>query len=64
MENQLNLYPKIKPYDSGFLNVDQHQVYLSNVAIQMESQLFSFMEVLVVVAVKMLEDFLILICIE
>ena len=27
MENQLNLYPKIKPYDSGFLNVDQHQVY-------------------------------------
>ena len=27
MENQLNLYPKIKPYDSGFLNIDQHQVY-------------------------------------
>ena len=27
MENQLNLYPKIKPYDSGFLNDDQHQVY-------------------------------------
>ena len=27
MENQLNLYPKIKPYDSGFLNVDEHQVY-------------------------------------
>lgn len=27
MENQLNLYPKIKPYDSGFLNVDHHQVY-------------------------------------
>ena len=27
MENQLKLYPKIKPYDSGFLNVDQHQVY-------------------------------------
>ena len=27
MENQLNLYPKIKPYDSGFLNVNQHQVY-------------------------------------
>ena len=27
MENQLNLYPKVKPYDSGFLNVDQHQVY-------------------------------------
>ena len=27
MENQLNLYPKIKSYDSGFLNVDQHQVY-------------------------------------
>jgi hypothetical protein len=27
MTNQLNLYPKIKPYDSGFLNVDQHQVY-------------------------------------
>ena len=27
MENQLNLYPKIKPYDSGFLNVDKHQVY-------------------------------------
>ena len=27
MENQLNLYPKIKPYDSGFLNIDQHQIY-------------------------------------
>ena len=27
MTNQLNLYPKIKPYDSGFLNDDQHQVY-------------------------------------
>mgnify|MGYP001242082560 FL=1 len=27
MENQLNLYPKIKPYDSGFLNIDEHQVY-------------------------------------
>lgn len=27
MENQLNLYPEIKPYDSGFLNDDQHQVY-------------------------------------
>ena len=27
MENQLNLYPKIKPYDSGFLNVDEHQIY-------------------------------------
>ena len=27
MENQLNLYPKIKPYDSGFLSVDEHQVY-------------------------------------
>ena len=27
MENQLNLYPKIKPYDSGFLNADEHQVY-------------------------------------
>jgi proline iminopeptidase len=27
MENQLNLYPKIKPYDSGFLNDDQHKVY-------------------------------------
>ena len=27
MENQLNLYRKIKPYDSGFLNDDQHQVY-------------------------------------
>ena len=27
MENQLNLYPKIRPYDSGFLNVDEHQVY-------------------------------------
>ena len=27
MENQLNLYPQIKPYDSGFLNVDEHQVY-------------------------------------
>ena len=27
MENQLNLYPKIKPYNSGFLNDDQHQVY-------------------------------------
>ena len=27
MKNQLNLYPKIKPYDSGFLNIDQHQIY-------------------------------------
>ena len=27
MENQLSLYPKIKPYDSGFLNIDEHQVY-------------------------------------
>ena len=27
MENQLNLYPKIKPYESGFLNIDQRQIY-------------------------------------
>ena len=27
MQNLSTLYPKIKPYDSGFLNVDQHQVY-------------------------------------
>lgn len=27
MQNLSTLYPKIKPYDSGFLNVDEHQVY-------------------------------------
>ena len=27
MQNLSTLYPKIKPYDSGFLNVDKHQVY-------------------------------------
>tara|TARA_B100001996_G_scaffold7158_1_gene6026 strand:- start:193 stop:1149 length:957 start_codon:yes stop_codon:yes gene_type:complete len=27
MTDRLNLYPKIKPYDSGFMDVDEHQVY-------------------------------------
>ena len=27
MKNRLNLYPEIKPYDSGFIDVDEHQVY-------------------------------------
>ena len=27
MKDRLNLYPKIKPYDSGFMDVDEHQVY-------------------------------------
>ena len=27
MTDRLNLYPKIKPYDSGFMDVDEHHVY-------------------------------------
>ena len=27
MKDRLNLYPEIKPYDSGFMDVDEHQVY-------------------------------------
>ncbi|MFL2699877.1 MAG: prolyl aminopeptidase [Gammaproteobacteria bacterium] len=27
MKDRLNLYPKIKPYDSGFMDVDEHHVY-------------------------------------
>ena len=27
MKDRLNLYPEIKPYDSGFIDVDEHQVY-------------------------------------
>ena len=27
MTNQLNLYPKINPYDSGFINGDEHNIY-------------------------------------
>ena len=27
MKNRLNLYPEIKPYDSGFMDVDEHHVY-------------------------------------
>lgn len=27
MTNQLNLYPRINPYDSGFINGDEHNIY-------------------------------------
>ena len=27
MSNQLTLYPKIHPYDSGFLDIDNHNIY-------------------------------------
>ncbi len=27
MKDRLNLYPEIKPYDSGFMDVDEHHVY-------------------------------------
>lgn len=27
MTNQLNLYPQINPYDSGFINGDEHNIY-------------------------------------
>tara|TARA_Y100000768_G_scaffold342888_1_gene288241 strand:- start:570 stop:788 length:219 start_codon:yes stop_codon:yes gene_type:complete len=27
MKDYLNLYPEIKPYDSGFMDVDEHHVY-------------------------------------
>ena len=27
MKDPLNLYPEIKPYDSGFMDVDEHHVY-------------------------------------
>ena len=27
MKDRVNLYPEIQPYDSGFMNADEHQVY-------------------------------------
>jgi hypothetical protein len=59
MTTKLQLFPHIEPFNTGFLNCSEHNIYYEECGNKMESRLYFFMVGRVEAEVRMLGVFLI-----